>query len=225
MLKERSIIQILKTENHITGSCVINTGIIYKNEQPVFEDKTLPLSDFLIAAYRHFDLQYPKFFKMDMLSKLGWLANEILLQGSFNKEKYIAEDVGIVLSNANSSLDTDIRYYETTKTMASPALFVYTLPNIVIGEISIRHHFKGENAFFIFDEFDARFIEQYVSNLINNNILQCCICGWVDVLNDKYNATLFLIEKDKSGNSVIFTKENLNKIYQLKLSALSSVSS
>jgi hypothetical protein len=206
----------LKTENHIRAACVISNHIIYKNGLPVFKDDKADLPDFLMAAYRHFDLQYPKFFKMDNLSKLGWLANEILLQGSFDREKFKAEDVGIVLSNANSSLDTDKRYYETTKTMASPALFVYTLPNIVIGEMSIRYNFKGENAFFIFEEFDAAFIEQYVSNLINNNILQCCICGWVDVLNASYNATLFLIEKDKSANSVNFTKENLNKIYQLK---------
>jgi hypothetical protein len=203
----------LKTENYITASCVISNNAVYKNEQKVFEDGGTTLPEFLITVYRHFDLQYPKFFKMDNLGKLGWLANEILLQGSFDKEKYKPEEVGIVLSNANSSLDTDIKYFETTRTMASPAQFVYTLPNIVIGEISIRHGFKGENAFFIFSAFDAEFIEQYVNNLINNNILQCCICGWVDVLNDKYNATLFLADKDKSGNSVNFTKENLNKIY------------
>jgi hypothetical protein len=211
----------LKTENYITASCSINNNIVYKNGQLVFEEKGLDLPEFLIAAYRHFEWQYPKFHKMDNLSKLGWLANEVLLQNSFDKEKYMPEDVGIVLSNANASLDTDIKYYETTKTIASPAQFVYTLPNIVIGEISIRHHFKGENAFFIAEAFDAGFIEQYVSNLINNNILQCCICGWVDVLDKNYNATLFLIEKDKSANSVNFTKENLNKIYQSTPSALS----
>ena len=188
----------------------------------VFESKTLELPDFLTAAYRHFELQYPKFYKMDHLSKLGWLANEVLLHENFDNGKYKPEDIGIILSNANASLDTDIKYFETTKTMASPAQFVYTLPNIVVGEISIRHHFKGENAFFISSVFDTGFIEQYVSNLLNNNILQCCICGWVDVLDNKYNATLFLLEKDKSNNSVNFTKENLNKIYQLSLSALSS---
>lgn len=209
----------MKTENYITASCIINNNIVYKNRLPFFEEKELVLAEFLIAAYRHFECQYPKFHKMDNLSKLGWLANEILMQDSFDKQKYKPEEVGIVLSNANASLDTDIKYYETTKTMASPAQFVYTLPNIVIGEISIRHNFKGENAFFIFEDFDAPFIEQYVSNLINNNILQCCVCGWVDVLDESYNATLFLIEKDKTANSVIFTKENLNKIYQSTLSA------
>lgn len=206
----------MKTENHITGSCIISNNIVYKNEQPLFEDKGTELPEFLTKVYRHFELQYPKFHKMDNLSKLGWLANEVLLQAGFDKEKYKAEDIGIVLSNANSSLDTDIKYYETAKTIASPAQFVYTLPNIVIGEISIRHHFKGENAFFITDGFDAAFIQQYVSNLFNNNILQCCVCGWVDVLDNDYNAGLFLIEKDKSVNSVNFTVENLNKIHRLQ---------
>jgi len=206
----------LSNDLYISASCIINRNVVYKNGQPLFEDKVLELAEFLMAAYRHFELQYPKFFKMDHLGKMGWLANEVLLQGSFDKEKYRPEEIGIVLSNANSSLDTDIKYYETTKSIASPAQFVYTLPNIVIGEISIRHHFKGENAFFIFDEFNAGFIQQYVGNLINNNILQCCICGWVEVLHNKYQASLFLIEKDKSANSVNFTKENLNKIHQLK---------
>lgn len=150
---------------------------------------------------------------MDNLSKLGWLASEVLLQNCFDKEKYRSEDIGIVLSNAHASLDTDIKYYETTRTMASPALFVYTLPNIVIGEIAIRNHCKGENAFFITEDFDAVFMEQYVNNLIKNNILQCCICGWVDVLGNQYKATLFLIEQAKSADSVNFTSENLFKIH------------
>lgn len=201
---------------YITADCVIADSVVCKNEQPVFENKAPGLSEFLLSVYRYLNVQYPKFHKMDNLSKLGWLANEILLQGSFNAAEYKPEDIGIVLSNASSSLDTDIKYLETTKVIASPALFVYTLPNIVIGEISIRHRFKGENAFFIFNEFNAEFIQQYVSNLVNNDILQCCICGWVELLNNEYKAALFLIEKDKSANSVNFTKENLNKIYQLQ---------
>ena len=204
----------MTAENYITASCIISDYAVYKNTKQVFENKGKEPGEFLVSAYHHFALQYPKFYKMDNLSKLGWLANEVLLQNSFNKEKYNPEDVGVVLSNASSSLDTDIRYYETTKNIASPALFVYTLPNIVIGEICIRHHFNGENAFFIFNEFDTGFIEQYVNNLINSNILQSCICGWVEFLENNYKVALFLIEKGKNQNSVNFTKENITKIYQ-----------
>ena len=201
---------------YISASCIITDNSVFKNNQQVFENREPNLTDFLISIYRHLNIQYPKFHKMDNLSKLGWLANEILLQGSFDLGQYRSEDIGIVLSNANSSLDTDIKYQESTKEMASPALFVYTLPNIVIGEIAIKHKFKGENAFFISENFDAPYIQQYISGLLQNNILQCCICGWVEVLKNNYKACLFLIEKDKSTNSVNFTKENLNKIYQLQ---------
>lgn len=153
---------------------------------------------------------------MDNLSKLGWLAAEILLMDSPTRTNYNPEDVGVVLANANSSLDTDLKYFESTKTFASPSLFVYTLPNIVMGEICIRHHFKGENAFFVQEKFDAGFIEQYVNNLVNNNILQACICGWVDVLMEDYKAVLFLVERKGNQQSNSFTKETVEKIYQIQ---------
>jgi hypothetical protein len=207
---------VLIEKNNITSSCIISDHLVYKNKTLVFENKNVELPDFLLSAYHHFELKYPKFYKMDNLSKLGWLATEILLKDGFNANEYKPEQVGIVLANASSSLDTDIRYFETAKDIASPALFVYTLPNIVTGEICIRHHFKGENAFFIFDDFDARFIQQYVDNLLNTNILQCCICGWVELLNNQYKTVLFLVEKDKAGKGIVFTKENLNKLYQLE---------
>lgn len=206
----------MNTENKIISTCVISNHVVYKNEKSVFENKDVDPVNFLISVYKHLGINYPKFYKMDNLSKLGWLAAEILLKDNFNAADYKPENIGVVLANASSSLDTDIKYYETAKSIASPALFVYTLPNIVIGEICIRHNFKGEHAFFIFDEFDAGFMEQYVGNLINNNILQCCICGWVEVLAHNFKAVLFLVEKGKPEVKHSFTKENINKIYKLE---------
>ncbi len=206
----------MPVQNYITAKCLISNKVVYKNGIQVFEDGNADLPGFLLAIYRHFGIQYPKFHKMDNLSKLGWLAAEILLRDSFEKGNYQPEETGVILMNANSSLDTDLKYYETAKNIASPALFVYTLPNIVTGEICIRHHFKGENAFFISPEFDADFLEQYVNNLFNNNILQSCICGWVELLEEQYKTVLFLVEKGKVGVAMPFTKENINKTYHLE---------
>jgi len=195
---------------------VICNQQVFKNSTLVFEDAAVDAPGFLMSAYQHLGIKYPKFYKMDNLCKLGWLAAELLLGEANLTDKYQPEEVGIVLTNANSSLDADLKYYESVKEFASPALFVYTLPNIVIGEISIRHKFKGENAFFIFEQFDAGFIQQYVSNLFNNNILQACICGWVEWIGNNYKAVLFLVEKEQSGSTdELFTTENLNKIYHL----------
>jgi len=204
----------LSDPNYITASCVINEQVVYKNGSRVFKGSAENLPGFLLATYQHLGIQYPRFHKMDNLSKLGWLAAELLLDKSMDKDRYPDIKKGIVLSNASASLDTDLKYFETTKTIASPALFVYTLPNIVTGEICIRHHFKGENAFFITENFDAVFMQQYVNNLINNNILQACICGWVELLDEHYKTVLFLVEKGNWGLQLPFTAEIINKTYQ-----------
>lgn len=198
--------------NNITSYCTIVKNVVYKNEVPVFENQDADLPAFLLSAYQHFKLSYPKFYKMDNLSKLGWLASEVLLKNSAIKD-YQPEEVGLILSNANASLDSDQKYIKSVSDIPSPALFVYTLPNIMTGEICIRNNFKGEDAFFIFEKFDAGFIESYVNNLLNNNFLSACICGWVDVLDDEYKAVLFLVEKGKEENSIPFSQKNLDSIF------------
>ncbi len=194
-------------ENNITCDCKISNRVISKNGVDLFTRQDGNLNDFLISAYEHFRLNYPKFYKMDNLCRLGLLAAEILLRDSFKKENYRPEEVGIVLANSHSSLDTDLKYYETTRGFASPSLFVYTLPNIVMGEICIRHKFKGENALFIQRKFNPEFIQEYVRDLLNNNILQACICGWVDLFAERHEAILYLIEK---GSADLSREQKLN---------------
>jgi hypothetical protein len=203
----------LFTKNHITANCSINKGAVIKNGVKVFQNTNTDLAAFFVSVYQHFKLNYPKYYKMDNLSKLGWLASEILLKDDFKQNDYRPEEMGIVLANANSSLDDDIKYFDSTKDIASPSLFVYTLPNIVIGEICIRNNFKGEHAFFIQDTFDAAFIVQQVNYLLDKNMLQACICGWVDVLEQEYKAVLFLVQKEKKEGSVLFSKENMDSIF------------
>jgi len=222
---------MLPDDLYIVSSCSISKQVVLKDGKTAFADKPGSLSSFLLTAYYHFGIQYPKYLRMDNMSKLGLLATEVLLKDSFHPAAYRPEEVGVVLSNSSASLDTDLRYYDTVSQMASPSLFVYTLPNIVIGEICIRNNFKGENAFFIFDHFDAEFTRNYVTGLLNNGQLRFCICGWVEVLAEKYQAVLYLVEKKNSGaqaepsslpaevkdaaigSAILFTTENILKIF------------
>jgi hypothetical protein len=203
----------MPVENYITSSCAIGRGKVVKDGPVVFKDDSADAAGFLLKVYQHFGFNYPKFYKMDNLSKLGWLASEILLKDKFTADTYRPEQVGVVLANANSSLDDDIKYYKSVADIPSPSLFVYTLPNIVIGEICIRHNFKGEHALFIQPEFDAGFIEQQVDYLIEKNILETCICGWIDFLDQEYKAVLFLVEKKQHGASLLFSKDNMDRIF------------
>jgi hypothetical protein len=129
------------------------------------------------------------------------------------KEKFQSEEIGIIFSNANSSLDTDIKYEASIATAASPSLFVYTLPNVLIGEICIRHHIKGEAACFVFDIFDAMFQCNYVHSLLETGKVKTCISGWADYYSGKAEAFFYLAETGKE-NSVIHNSLNVNKFFQ-----------
>jgi hypothetical protein len=201
----------MAAQKYITSVCSISNNQIRLNGEQAFAANGLAIDDFLPAVYQHFQISYPKFHKMDNLSKLGFLAAELLLKQGFDRNYYQPEQVGTVLVNANASLDMDLKYYESIKEVPSPSLFVYTLPNIVAGEICIRHHFKGENAFFVSPNFDAAFLKQQAGYLLDHNILQACICGWIDVLGQDHNATLFLVEKVKREKSVDFSIENMEQ--------------
>ncbi|MFT3902800.1 MAG: hypothetical protein QM727_06480 [Niabella sp.] len=196
-------------DNHITAYCRIRDGRISKNDEWVYTSEKKG-RDFLKVAYEEgLSLDYPKFYKMDVLGKLGILATDLLLRGS-GIEKYSPGEGGIVLSNHNSSIEADVAYFESSKTYPSPSLFVYTLPNIVIGELGIRYKIKGENAFFISDTFDADWLHFYVEDLMARS-LKYCITGWIDAIGDEYDVCLFLVEKSVTGRA--FETDVLNKIY------------
>jgi hypothetical protein len=198
---------------YISSSCRISKSQVFKNEELLLEHETGSV-EWPLGLYKHFAFDYPKFYRMDNLSRLGWIAAELLLEDDFHKS-FLPENVGIVLANKSSSLETDIKYFESTKTIASPALFVYTLPNIVMGEISIRHHLKGENALFVSERFDGEFIQQYVQDLFRVGAVELCVCGWLEYFQNNMEASLYLVGKIRHGMALPFSDENITKIYQL----------
>jgi len=198
---------------YITSSCIIRQQQVYCNGSLLWQDAAADLQDFLRRGYDRFSGQYPKFHKMDPLSKLGWLAAEVLL-GNAPVEDHLPEQVAVVLSNRSASLDTDLRYYNSVKDIPSPALFVYTLPNIVIGEICIRHRFKGEHVFFTTQAFDTELVSSYARLLLDGGLATACICGWVEVMEQQYDAALYLVERQQRAESIPFTAEAVESIYR-----------
>jgi hypothetical protein len=177
------------------------------------EDPAVSLQEFLRNGYDRLAGQYPKFHKMDHLCKLGWLAAEILLRAAPAAD-HLPEQVAVVLSNRSASLDTDLRYYNTVKDIPSPAVFVYTLPNIVIGEICIRHGFKGEHTFLISDSFDAEQVTAYARLLLDTGAATACICGWIEVMDQDYEAVLYMVERTDAIDALPFTADNVKRLYK-----------
>jgi hypothetical protein len=201
--------------NFITSHAHIRKRALIKDGELICRDLRGSFEDFLDSAFQVAGANYPKFHKMDASSKLGFLGSEILLKDFNLLNHYEPGQVALVLSNAHGSLDSDIRYFESTKTVASPALFVYTLPNIVAGEICIRNGIKGENAFFVTPGFDIPQIHHYVELIMASGRTKACIAGWIDVIGIHHDVFLYLAEKKQRGNALDHSAVQLQKLYQL----------
>lgn len=198
----------------ISAFAGINNERIIRNGGIISDVNATSFDGLMDAAYGSMSLAYPKFHKMDSLSKLGFMTSEYLLMNNSSLETIDKTKVGLVISNKSSSLDTDLKYHNMLmKGIASPAVFVYTLPNILIGEICIRNKFKGESVFFITDTYNISNQVSYINLLLNSGILEACIGGWVELMKDSYKSFLYLVTKGDSGPEKEFKEDNLLKMF------------
>lgn len=204
-------------ELDILKYCTITPQKIKVDGKDLFEFEGHESPEMSLArTYRQMGLNYLKFFKMDNLSKLAILGAEAIFRDTIH---YSIEDKGnyaVVLANASSSLVTDTNFQKTISDpgnyFPSPSLFVYTLPNITIGEICIKHKIYGENVFLVSQRFSAENIYFYVNDLFNKTNTYNCIAGWAECSRNYFEAFLFLVEKGKQGNP--FEVNELNKLYK-----------
>ncbi|GGG35438.1 hypothetical protein GCM10010976_03920 [Bizionia arctica] len=179
----------------------------------IFSEQHSNFSDFIKAAYKAQNTKYPKFFKMDHLSKLAFIAADVLLkEQNIDIEK--ENNMALVFSNKASSLDTDLMHQKAIQHkdnyFPSPAVFVYTLPNICLGEISIKYKLYSENSFFIFEYFNAAHLFTYTNSLLETDKATSALCGWVELEGDNYEAFLYLVSKE--GNTE-HNKQNIKTLY------------
>jgi 3-oxoacyl-[acyl-carrier-protein] synthase-1 len=152
----------------------------------VLNGKTIEVTEtgdkMLVELYHRYVGDYPKFFKMDTLSRLGFIAAEMLLKHS----DISIQPSAVILANKSASIKNDTEYLATISNgnyYPSPALFVYTLPNIVTGEIAIRHHIQGETAFYILENQEQ--LKQIIKSQITHHPSPI-IAGWCEC--DKPNS-------------------------------------
>lgn len=111
---------------------------------------------------------YPKFHKMDLLSKTGILVAEPLLSKLTATER---ENLDIIAFTTDGCLVSDMLHAKAIAApegMASPSVFVYTLPNILTGEIAIRHKCLGETSLYVVSDYPSPMTEAVKSIWASN---------------------------------------------------------
>ena len=170
-----------------------NVAVLFsKTPQPSFGGKLKPLvkthtirlscenGKALTDIYKQEIGAYPKFYKMDILTRLAFVASELLIK----EMGEIQEEPSIILFNHSSSLVADRQFLETISDtdnfFPSPSAFTYTLPNITTGEIAIRHHLCGETSFYILPEKDEALMQQILEATLMGTETTSAISGWID---------------------------------------------
>lgn len=175
----------------------IDSKSIVLNDQPITVEGEGSL--LLKEAYHKYIGNYSKFFKMDPLCRLGFIASELLLKDE-GKSDAPREDRAVILFNQHSSVAADKAYAKTITQenyYPSPATFVYTLPNIVTGEIAIRHHYQGETSFYILDHRDEAIMKEIVEEAFADPITTSALTGWIEAIDENhFEADLILVEED-----------------------------
>jgi hypothetical protein len=204
----------LQQQLTIQSYCHIKNNQLWLNGKLIFEgEQKSNIKDFLKSCYKDQKIHYPKFFKMDNMSKLSILAAELILS-KIDLDAF-DHNIALIFSNKAASLDTDRKHQKSIDKedhyYPSPAIFVYTLPNIGIGEISIKHKLNSENGFFIFEDFNAKFHHNYEQLLIKSKKSNAVLAGWVDVDDENYEAFVYLVS---NKGSIKHTEQNLIKLYK-----------
>jgi len=168
----------------------------------------------LDAMYKKLVKDYPKYYRMDGMAKLVFILGDLLCERTGICEKYAGEDIAIALFNSSGSYPSDLIHSEAIKegfAGASPSNFVYTLPNVGVGELCIKRKITGETIFLIEDNFSEDRMSELAELYIGQKKCKAIIIGWVEPTQSEGNH-LLLISEEESGLALPNTAENIKNL-------------
>ncbi len=172
----------------------------------------------LVATYRQLGLSYPKFFKMDKLSKLGYLAAAKIFGCSSVDSRENSEQYAMIFCCNSSSIDCDIEFQQTIQNVdnyfPSPSIFVYTLANIVMGEIAIAFKLRGENTMFVARNENVADLQTKVEQIFRYTPTKSLLCASIDYSTNRKEVLMLMIEANENEENQEFNNDNIIKLLE-----------
>ena len=141
-----------------------------------------------------------RFFKMDLFSRLAYVAVGLLAKDA--PGEYVPEETGLLIFTLNGSVLADRKHLSTfskpDEYYPSPAIFINTLPNVVLGEMAVTHRIKGETTLVMLPGRDEETMDSILDATLAATRPSVLITGWVDCESENtFQAKLkLLIIKD-----------------------------
>ncbi len=134
------------------------------------------------SIYTHPPVRYRRF---DDYSRIGCAAIALALKDAGLDRADGPRPIGIIAATRYGCFDTDLAYYATAKEdqgiFASPNLFSFTLPGIVLGEAAIHFRLTGPT-FTVGDIVGQRGCTALgvAADLLSSGTCQTIVAGWLD---------------------------------------------
>ncbi len=139
-----------------------------------------------------------RFYKMDPYSRLAYTGAALALKdapGNIDPCRVI-----LLLFTENGSVLADRRHLSTFRGAEgfypSPAVFVNTIPNAVLGEIAAQYGIKGETDLVMLPRRDEDLMRTVTEVTLNAVRPDAAVCGWADCLGeDSFSADIRLYRR------------------------------
>ena len=151
----------------------------------------------ITEVFKEFIADNSRFFKMDLYSRLAYVGTTLLAKDSLGD--CAPEDVTLFIFTLNGSVLADRKHLSTfanpDEFFPSPAVFINTLPNVVLGEIAVRNTIKGETTLVMLPSRDEAAIDRILEATLTATKPSVMICGWVDCeAEDSFIADLKMLK-------------------------------
>lgn len=195
----------------VIASFEMDQQCIQHNGEVIDEISFTNASETLKERYKKYKLKYPKFHKMDLLSKAVILGNYFIKKAIPKNSTPL-----VMLFNESASMQSDLQhiYQYNAYDTASPGIFVYTLPNICIGEVCIKNDWKSPSGFLLFPK---EHFEKYLETVaieMSKNDSEYAFTGFVEVVEDDIFVALSVLQMNKENEGLTayqFYKKALRK--------------
>jgi len=209
--------------NVIGGGWVtaVSYGRMTTGARPILAagDPVIPPAD---ALYTRPPVRYRRF---DDYSRIGCAAIALALIDAGLDRAENLRPIGIIAATRYGCFDTDLAYYATAKedqgVFASPNLFSFTLPGIVLGEAAIHFRLTGPTIT-VGDIVERRGCTALgvAGDLLSSGASQTLVAGWLDAADRRFMGNSAVDDDDEPQGAVFvvlstqYADKTIRKIYR-----------
>lgn len=157
----------------------------------------------LFNQYKDLELDYIRFFRMDMYSKMIFLNVYKLIKQTNIKIDELENSIGFFLLNTDMSMLTDVDFHQLyldEKKNSSANVFRYTLSNMCMAET--MRFIKGYGISNCFTGVPSSHIIEYANSFLDANILKAFFFGEIKRVEKRIYLKLKFFKKNNMENKI-----------------------